>query len=160
MLARTAVDTGTIMLIIAFAAPVTWVLSSNRIPQNIAAAFAEIDSSVVLFLLAVNVLLLLGGALMEGVTLLILAAPILAPAATALGVDPTHFGMIVVLNVVLGSITPPFGQVVFFTSAMSGVPSEAIFRQVWQFLPLLLGVLALVTYAPDVFMWTVTMFGP
>jgi tripartite ATP-independent transporter DctM subunit len=160
VLLRTGVDTGTILLIIAFAGPVTWVLSANRIPQNIAAMFAQFDSSVLLFLLAVNVLLLLGGALMEGVTLLILSAPLLAPAALALGIDPVHFGIVVVVNVVLGSITPPFGQVVFFTTAMSGVPSEDIFRQVIRFFPPLLAVLVIVTYFPQVFMWTVTLFGP
>jgi TRAP-type C4-dicarboxylate transport system permease large subunit len=97
---------------------------------------------------------------MEGVTLLVLAAPLLAPAAAALGIDPIHFGMIVVFNVVLGSITPPFGQLVFMVSSFTRIPPEEIFWQVLRYLPRLFAVLAIVTYVPESFMWTVRLFGP
>jgi TRAP-type C4-dicarboxylate transport system permease large subunit len=68
--------------------------------------------------------------------------------------------MVVVFNVVLGSVTPPFGQLVFMVSSMSGIRSEEIFREVFRYLPSLLFVLAIVTYVPETFMWTVRMFGP
>jgi tripartite ATP-independent transporter DctM subunit len=160
ILTRTAVDTGVIMLIISFSAPISLVLAYNQIPQQVAAFFLQFSYSQVVFLLAVNIFLLIGGALMEGVTLLILTTPLLAPVAAALKIDPTHFGMIVVFNVVLGSVTPPFGQLVFMVSSMSGIRSEAIFWEVLRYLPLMLGVLAIVTYVPETFMWTVRMFGP
>jgi len=160
ILAKTAVDSGVIMLIVSFSAPVSWVLAYNQVPQQVAAFFASFGHSGPVFLLAVNVFLLLGGALMEGVTLLILVTPLLASIAAGLGIDPIHFGMVVVVNVVLGAITPPFGQLVFFVSSMTDIPPEAIFIQVFRFLPLLLLVLAVVTYFPETYLWTVRLFGP
>jgi C4-dicarboxylate transporter DctM subunit len=160
VLAKTAVDTGVIMLIVSFSAPVSWVLAVNQIPQHVAGFFASFGYSAPVYLLAVNAFLLLGGALMEGVTLLILVTPILASIAARLGIDPIHFGMVVVVNVVLGAITPPFGQLVFFVSSMTDIPPEAIFAQVFRFLPLLLLVLGIVTYLPESYLWTVRLFGP
>lgn len=160
VLARTAVDTGVIMLIISFSAPVALVLAYNQVPQQVAAFFGAFESSDIIFLLAVNVFLLVGGALMEGVTLLILTAPLLASVANSLGIDPIHFGVVVIMNVVLGSITPPFGQIVFMVSSLSENRPEKIFREVFRFLPLLFFVLGVVTYLPQSFLWTVTLLGP
>ncbi len=160
VLTKAAVDTGSIMLIIAFAAPVSWVLAYNQVPQSIATMFNTISESPAIFLLAVNIFLLLGGALMEGISLLILVGPTLATAAAHLGIDPIQFGMICVLNVVLGAITPPFGQVCFFVSSMADLPVEDIFRHVFRFFPILLLVLLIITYFPSTYMWTVTLFGP
>ena len=160
VLARTAIDTGVIMLIISFSAPVALVLAYNQIPQHVAAFFGNFDSSGFAFLLAVNLFLLAGGALIEGVTLLILTAPLLATVANSLGIDPIHFGVVVVLNVVLGSITPPFGQIVFMVSSLTETKPEEIFRQALRFLPLLFVVLGIVTYLPETFLWTVELFGP
>jgi TRAP-type C4-dicarboxylate transport system permease large subunit len=97
---------------------------------------------------------------MEGVSLLILTAPILAVAAVHLGIDPVHFGMVVVLNVVLGSITPPFGQIVFFVSSMTDIKTEDMFRQVVRYMPMLLLVLGIVTYLPGSYLWLVDLLGP
>jgi TRAP-type C4-dicarboxylate transport system permease large subunit len=148
------------MLIISFSAPISIVLAYNQIPQQVAALFTSIGNSQLVFLLTVNVFLLIGGALMEGVTLLILTTPLLASVATRLGIDPIHFGMVVVMNVVLGSITPPFGQLVFFVSSMTDIRSEEMFKQVFRFLPLLLLVLGIVTFFPETYLWTVRIFGP
>ena len=160
ILTRTAVDTGVIMLIISFSAPISLVLAYNHIPQQVAAFFAAFSSSEIVFLLTVNVFLLVGGALMEGVTLLILTTPLLAAVASSLGIDPIHFGMVVIVNVVLGAITPPFGQIVFMVSSLTGARPEEIFKQVLHFLPLLIVVLAVVTFVPQSFLWTVELFGP
>jgi C4-dicarboxylate transporter DctM subunit len=157
---RTAIDTGVIMLIISFSAPVSLVFAYTQTPQHVAAFFASFSHSDTLFLLAVNIFLLIGGCFMEGVTLLVLVTPLLAPAAAALNIDPIHFGMVVVFNVVLGSITPPFGQLVFLVSSLGRIPPEDIFHQVLRYLPLLFAALAIVTYVPETFMWTVRLFGP
>jgi tripartite ATP-independent transporter DctM subunit len=160
ILARTAVDTGVIMLIISFSAPVSVVLAYNQIPQQVAAFFAGFGASELIFLLAVNVFLLIGGALLEGVTLLILTTPLLASVAHSLGIDPIHFGIVVVVNVVLGAITPPFGQLVFMVSSLTGIPPEEIFWQVFRFLPMLFVVLGIVTFLPETYLWSVELFGP
>ena len=148
------------MLIISFSAPVSLVLAYNHVPQQVAAFFDAFGSGEVIFLLAVNVFLLVGGALMEGVTLLILTAPLFAVVANSLGIDPIHFGIVVIVNVVLGAITPPFGQIVFMVSSLTGTKPEAIFREVLRFLPPLFAVLGIVTYLPQTFLWTVELFGP
>jgi C4-dicarboxylate transporter DctM subunit len=160
ILARTAVDTGVIMLIISFSAPVALVLAYNQAPQQLAAFFAGFSGSEALFLLAVNIFLLIGGCFLEGVTLLVLTTPLLAPAAAALSIDPIHFGMVVVFNVVLGSITPPFGQLVYMVSSLTRTPPEAVFRQVLPYLPLLFLTLGIITYLPQSFLWMVAVFGP
>lgn len=160
ILTRTSIDTGVIMLIISFSAPVSLLFAYNQAPQHVASFFASFNNSAALFLLAVNIFLLIGGCFVEGVTLLVLVTPLLAPAAASLGIDPIHFGMIVVFNVVLGSITPPFGQLVFMVSSLARIKPEDIFVEVLRYLPLLFTVLAIVTYIPQTFMWTVEMFGP
>jgi tripartite ATP-independent transporter DctM subunit len=160
VLAKTAVDTGVILMIVSFAMPISWVLAYHQIPQSIAAMFNSLTTSPAFFLLAVNLFLLLGGALMEGVSLLILVAPTLASVAAHLGVDPIQFGTIVVLNVVLGSVTPPFGQLVFFVASMTDIKIEDMFKHIFSFLPILLLVLLIVTYVPSSYMWTVKLFGP
>jgi C4-dicarboxylate transporter, DctM subunit len=160
ILVRTAIDTGVIMLIISLSAPFTVFLAYHQIPQQIAAFFAGLSGSDLVFLLAVNLFLLAGGALMEGVTLLVLTTPLLAPVAAKLGIDPIHFGMVVVFNVVLGSVTPPFGQLVFMVSSITGIRTEAMFVQVLRFIPLMLLVLGVVTYLPQSYLWTVRLLGP
>jgi TRAP-type C4-dicarboxylate transport system permease large subunit len=97
---------------------------------------------------------------MEGVTLLILTTPLLASVAHNLGIDPIHFGIVVIVNVVLGAITPPFGQIVFMVSSLTGIRPEEIFWQVLRFLPLLFVVLGIVTYLPETYLWSVDLFGP
>jgi C4-dicarboxylate transporter DctM subunit len=160
VLVRSAIETGVIMLIISFAAPLAWLFAYSGVPQHLASVFSNVGGGSIVFLMVVNLFLLVGGALMEGVSLLILTTPILAPVAAALGVDPIQFGMIVIVNVVLGAITPPFGQVVFFVSSLTNVPSEKLFRHVARYLPALGIVLLVVTYIPATYMWTVRWFGP
>lgn len=160
VLVRSTIETGVIMLIISFAAPLAWVIAYTQAPQHIANAFASIGGSQWVFLLAVNAFLLVGGALMEGVSLLILTTPILAPVAALLGIDPIHFGMVVIVNVVLGAITPPFGQVVYFVSSLTRLPPERIFRHVMRYFPALLLVLGVVTYIPVTYLWVVNVLGP
>ncbi|MDQ7842216.1 MAG: TRAP transporter large permease [Armatimonadota bacterium] len=160
ILAKTALDTGVIMMIISLSSPLSWILAYHQVPQHVAAFFVSLGNSVPKFLVATGVFLLIAGCFLEGVTLLILVTPILAGAAARLGIDPIHFGMVVIVTVVLGAVTPPFGQLVFFVSSLIDVPPEAIFREVFQFLPLLLVVLAVIMFVPQSYLWTVRLFGP
>jgi TRAP-type C4-dicarboxylate transport system permease large subunit len=104
--------------------------------------------------------LLILGCFVEGTTLLILAAPILAPLANAVGIDPIHFGIIIVVNVQVGTITPPFGQIVFFISSVGRIPAEAIFNELGLFVPALLASLVFVTYMPDAYLWVANLLVP
>jgi tripartite ATP-independent transporter DctM subunit len=154
-----AIDTGVIMMIVAAAAPLSWWLTIERLPASFAGWVLDAANPLV-FLMAVNLLLLAVGLVMESVTILILLTPLLAPAAAALGIDPVHFGIIVIVNATIGAITPPFGQLVFVVSAITRIPAERIFRQVALFLPGLIVILLVITYFPATFMWVVDVLGP
>lgn len=156
---QTAVETGVVMLIIGVSAPLAWYLTVAQIPQAILGQVNLLQNPL-LFLVAVNALLLLFGMVLEATSLLILAAPILAPVAAALGIDPVHFGLIVVLNVQIGTITPPVGQLVYIVSAVTKIDAEGIFVAGLRLLPSALAILIVITYFPGSFMWLVELLRP
>jgi tripartite ATP-independent transporter DctM subunit len=159
MALRAGMQTGVVMLIIGVMAPLAWLLAVERVAEAIGHSLAGVAGPVV-FLLVVNLILLVFGMLMDSLATIILLTPILAPIAAILGIDPTHFGMVVVLNLVIGTITPPVGGTVFIVSVVGKIPAEDIFSEVLRFLPGLLAVLLIVTYVPESFLWLVSLIGP
>ena len=143
-------DTVAIIAIVAAAAPFGWILGIERIPQVIAESLGPLAREPLLFLLVINVFLLIVGLAMEYIASLVILVPILLPIAVKAGVDPVHFGAIVVMNLVIGALTPPLGVLVFATASIAQVRINEVYREVMPFLWALLGVLALVTYLP----WT------
>lgn len=138
-----------ILFIMAAANVVNWLLTTDQLPQRFAAFMMGQVADPLLFLLLVNVLLLIVGCLIEGLAAMIVLVPILAPVAAALGIDPIHFAMVVVLNLMIGLITPPMGLCLFVADGIARVGLPAIMRRIW---PLLLGelvVLAAVTFVPQ-----------
>ncbi|MBM3490011.1 MAG: TRAP transporter large permease [Alphaproteobacteria bacterium] len=158
LLLDAAVDTSIVMLIVAVAATFTFLITLLGLPQQVAAHIAQQSTSPAMFLLAVNFALLFAGMLMEA-TALLLTAPILVPIAVRLGIDPVHFGMIMVLNIMIGTLTPPFGQSAFIVSAIARIPVERIFGNILLVLPALLLVLAIVAYLPGTFLWLIAVLG-
>ena len=116
-------------------------------------ALTALTSSPVLILLCVNAMLLALGTLMDMAALIVILTPILLPVVTAVGVHPVHFGMIMIVNLGIGLITPPVGTVLFVGSAVAGLPIERVVRALLPFLLLLLAVLAIVTFVPAVSLW-------
>jgi TRAP-type C4-dicarboxylate transport system permease large subunit len=116
------------------------------------ALFAVSDSPYVLLFL-VNVLLLILGCLMEGTALLIILTPILAPVFTKLGVDPVHLGLVVVLNLTIGAVTPPVGTILYTVCAILNLTVEELTRELGPFLLALVVVLFVVTYVPTTVLW-------
>lgn len=153
ILSNAAVDTGMIMLVVAAAASFTFYLTILQIPQLVAQHIALYGNSALLFLTLCTLMLLLAGMMMEATALLLLAVPIFAPIAMRLGIDPVHFGLVVVLTVTIGTLTPPFAQLAFIVSSISRIPVEEIFKELMLILPGLLLVLAVVMYWPESFMW-------
>ncbi|MNF96393.1 Sialic acid TRAP transporter permease protein SiaT [compost metagenome] len=102
------------------------------------------------FLLVVNIVLLVAGAFMEPSAIILILAPILFPIAVQLGIDPIHLGIIMVVNMEIGLITPPVGLNLFVTSAVTGMPLTAVVKAAWPWLMLLLGFLMVITYVPAV----------
>ena len=158
---RTLVEAGklTIMLmfIIANALILKHVLTEERIPQSITEAMLAAGFGPVMFLVVVNVVLLIGGQFMEPSGLIVIVAPLVFPIAIALGIDPIHLGIIMVVNMEIGMITPPVGLNLFVTAGVAGMSVMAVVRAALPWVMILLGFLILVTYVPILSTWLPTV---
>ena len=153
--------TVTLMFIIANALILKHVLTDEQIPQQIAAAMLDAGFGPVVFLIIVNVILLIGGQFMEPSGLLVIVAPLVFPIAIELGIDPIHLGIIMVVNMEIGMITPPVGLNLFVTSGVAGMPMMRVVRAALPFLAVLFVFLIMVTYIPAISIWLPTMvMGP
>lgn len=142
------VDAALIGLLIGAAGPFAFILVTEQVPQDLAAWLGDIADSRLLLLLLANLLMLLFGMFLDiGASVLILT-PLLMPIMVTQGVDPIHFGVVIVVNLMLGGLTPPVGMLAFVTSTVSGVPTVAIFRAMLPFLLALIVALVLITYVP------------
>ena len=139
-----------LMFIIANAMLFAHVLTTEQIPQHIAEWVTGLGLSPWMFLLIVNIVLLIAGNFMEPSAIILILAPILFPIAMKLGIDPIHLGIIMVVNMEIGLITPPVGLNLFVTSAVTGMPLSATIRAALPWLMILLGFLMLVTYVPAI----------
>jgi tripartite ATP-independent transporter DctM subunit len=136
-----------------------YVVTIENIPADLSAFLAHYELSVVSFLLMVNVILLILGCLLEGITILLVIVPIFIPMAQALGIDMVHFGVVVVVNLMIGLITPPYGLLLFVVGSVAEAPLLAIIRDVLPFLVALLCALAFITFVPDVVLWLPRLLG-
>jgi len=138
----------TLMFIIANALVLKQVLTDQQIPQQIAGAMLSAGFGAVMFLVIVNIILLIGGQFMEPSGLIVIVAPLVFPIAIQLGVDPIHLGIIMVVNMEIGMITPPVGLNLFVTSGVAGMPMMRVVRASLPFLAVLFAFLIMVTYIP------------
>ncbi|WP_299298302.1 TRAP transporter large permease [uncultured Tateyamaria sp.] len=153
--------TVTLMFIIANALILKHVLTDEQIPQQIAGAMLDAGFGPVVFLIIVNIILLIGGQFMEPSGLLVIVAPLVFPIAIELGIDPIHLGIIMVVNMEIGMITPPVGLNLFVTSGVAGMPMMRVVRAALPFLAVLFVFLIMVTYIPAISIWLPTlMMGP
>ncbi|WP_136443531.1 TRAP transporter large permease [Pacificoceanicola onchidii] len=142
--------TVTLMFIIANALILKHVLTDEQIPQQIASAMLDAGFGPIMFLIIVNVILLIGGQFMEPSGLLVIVAPLVFPIALQLGIDPIHLGIIMVVNMEIGMITPPVGLNLFVTSGVAGMPMMRVVRAALPFLAVLFVFLIMVTYIPKI----------
>ncbi|TCS64523.1 TRAP transporter large permease [Primorskyibacter sedentarius] len=153
--------TVTLMFIIANALILKHVLTDEQIPQQIAGAMLSAGFGAVMFLVIVNVILLIGGQFMEPSGLIVIVAPLVFPIAIQLGIDPIHLGIIMVVNMEIGMITPPVGLNLFVTSGVAGMPMMRVVRAALPFLAVMFVFLIMVTYIPVLSTWLPTTFmGP
>lgn len=145
-----AVSTATIATIIAATSLFSWLLASQQIPQQITTALLGVTDNKVLLLLIINFLLLIAGMFLDSGPAIMLLAPILAPVAITLGVDPVQFGVLMVINLTIGLLTPPVGTAMYVASNISGVPILPLSKKLMPFLAIMITVLLLVTYVPAV----------
>jgi C4-dicarboxylate transporter, DctM subunit len=154
--ARITVSIG---MLIAGALVFNYVITVENIPKTLSGILKAYELSPLLFLLAVNVLLLILGCFLEGTTIILVILPVLLPTAQALGIDPVHFGVMAVMNIMMGLVTPPYGLLLFMMSKVTDVPLRDIVREVMPFLYAMLGALAVITLVPDLVLFLPRLLG-
>lgn len=154
-----AKTTASIGMLIAGALVFNYVVTVENIPRTISAILLSWDLNPVTFLILVNIILLILGCVLEGTTILLVIVPVLIPTAQALGIDMVHFGVVAVVNIMLGLITPPYGLLLFIMTRISGSPMRAIIGDVMPFLWSLIGALIVFTFVPETVLWLPRMFG-
>lgn len=146
---ETATTTASIAIVLAASGLLGWILARERVPQDIASFLLDFTDNPIVFLILVNVTLILIGTVLEPIAALMITVPVLLPIAVQFGVDPVHFGVIVIVNLMIGLLTPPLGGVLFVLGSATRTPMHEVFRGTAPFLIPLLLVLALLTLVPD-----------
>jgi len=145
--------TAIVLLIVASASIFSWILTSNRVTEMVAEGILSYTNNVILVLLLINIVLLIVGFFMEPVAAITILTPIFLPIVVALGVDPVHFGIMMVLNLMLGLLTPPVGMVLYVLARVADIKFESAVSATAPFLIPLVIVLLLITYIPAFSMW-------
>ncbi|QOZ54821.1 TRAP transporter large permease [Bradyrhizobium sp. CCBAU 53338] len=151
--------TASIGMLIAGAMIFNYVVTIENVPASLARLMQGHAMSAPVFMLAVNVLLLVLGCLLEGTTILLIIVPIFIPTAKALGIDLVHFGVVVVVNIMIGLLTPPYGLLLFVLANMTKQPLARIVREAAPFIIMSLIVLVIIATIPDAVLWLPRLFG-
>jgi tripartite ATP-independent transporter DctM subunit len=151
--------TATVAITIAGALVMNWIVAAEQIPQAMGAWMSSLDMSPAMFLLMVNILFLILGAFLDSLLMLLIIVPILMPTVAHLGIDPVHFGVTVIINMMIGLVTPPMGELVFLIAGVSGIPVAAITRELWVFLVVLIALLFVLVYVPEITLWLPIQMG-
>ncbi len=154
--ARTTTSIG---MLIAGAIAFNYVITVENIPQTVSSILATYDLSQAGFLMLVNVILLVLGCFLEGTTIILIILPVLLPTATALGIDPVHFGVLAIANIMLGLVTPPYGLLLFMMTKVADVPLRDLTREVMPFLGVMVIALMLITYIPATVLFLPRLMG-
>ena len=158
-LATSARVTVSIGILIAGALVFNFVITSENIPKSISAMLKAYELSPLAFLLFVNVLLLILGCFLEGTTIILVILPVLIPTAEALGVDLVHFGVMAVVNIMIGLVTPPYGLLLFLMTKIADIPLRDMVREVMPFLGVMFVALAVITLFPDFVLFLPRLLG-
>jgi C4-dicarboxylate transporter DctM subunit len=157
--ARAAMTTAQIMIVVAAASVIAWILAVEGVPQALVAGTAEAGLSPLAFLLTVNALLLAIGCFLDPTSAILVLAPLLVPIAVSLGIDPIHFGVVMTVNLAIGMFTPPFGLNIFVAQSVLKVPAADIYRGVLPFVAVQVVALAIITLMPPLSLWLVETMG-
>jgi tripartite ATP-independent transporter DctM subunit len=148
-----------VMLLIATSMAMSWVMSFENIPQLVTAALLSVSDNKIIVLLLINLILLFVGIFMDMTPAVLIFTPIFLPVVTALGVDPTHFGIIMVLNLCIGLCTPPVGSVLFIGCSVAKINIISVIRPLMPFFVAMIIALILITFLPDISLWLPRKFG-
>ncbi len=159
LMCRTVKTVTIVMILIGFAAAFGAVMTYMQLPSRITEFFTSLSDNKYVILMYLNIMLLLIGTLMDMAPIILILTPVLLPVTNSLGIDPVHFGMIMMVNLGIGLITPPVGSVLFVASAVSKQKIEHVVRAMLPFYGMLLVVLAMVTYIPAISLWLPRVLG-
>jgi tripartite ATP-independent transporter DctM subunit len=151
----TVLTTASIMIILGASNILGWILARERVPLHMANWIGDLTDSPLIFLLLTAALLLLVGCFMESLSALVITVPVLLPIALEFGVDPVHYGLVVILSLMIGLLTPPFGAAVFVISGATGIPVWTAFKGALMFVPSLLIMLLLLIFVPELTLFLV-----
>jgi C4-dicarboxylate transporter DctM subunit len=157
--AKAAISTSTVMLLIATANIFGWILTAERVPQNVAAYLVGLTTSPAILYALILVCLLVIGTFMETSASLIILTPVFLPVIQQFGIDPVHFGVIMVTALAIGMLTPPLGICLFISCNIAGIQLSEIIKYIIPFLAVMIGMLLLMTYIPDTVMFIPNLFG-
>lgn len=146
-------------IVIGGALILNFIVISENIPAMLSAALTGLEIHPLMFLLLVNVLVLLLGCVLDATTIILVIVPLFIPTCQALGIDLVHFGVLVVVNSMIGLITPPYGILLFVINAVTGIPLKEIIAEIWAFLAVLVAALVFLILSPDVVLWLPRVFG-
>ncbi len=158
VLLNTLITSSTIMFIIAAAKSFSWLLAMEGVPQSLTSFILSITNSPGLIILVLNVVLLIMGMFMEGLSVLTIIVPFLTPLMQAIGLDPVHMGVMVVLNLMIGLSTPPVGMSLFVMNRIAGVKLQDLYKEILPFLIPLIAVLIIIAYYPGFVLWLPSLF--
>ena len=159
ILLESARSSAAVGLVIGGALILNYIVASENIPNQLAGVLKEVDIDPLMFLLGINLLLLLLGCVLDATTLILVVIPLFIPSCRALGIDLVHFGVVVVVNSMIGLITPPYGILLFVINATTGIPLRSIIKEVVPFLMALLVALAIIVLSPDLVLWLPRLLG-
>ena len=137
----------------------TYVVIQENIPQSISQLLEGANVDPLVFLIIVNILVLLLGCILDATVIILVIVPLFIPTCHALGIDLVHFGVLIVVNSMIGLITPPYGILLFVITAVTGIPLKEIISEIWAFLAILLLALLAMILVPDIVLWLPRMFG-
>jgi tripartite ATP-independent transporter DctM subunit len=159
ILLATVATTAIVMLLIGTSSAMSWLLSFENIPQNVSAALLALTENRLVILLIINVILLAVGTFMDMTPAVLIFTPIFLPVVTNLGMDPTHFGIVMVLNLCIGLCTPPVGSVLFVGCGVAGTSITSVIRPLLPMYLAMVAALLVVTYVPWLSLWLPMVFG-
>ena len=158
ILLQTAKTTSAIVFLIGGASLFIWFLSYNQIPNQLIDALGIVANNPILLLLLINVILLLAGTFIDTISAVSIFTPLLLPLVEQAGVDPLHFGIILAVNLTIGMVTPPLGVCLFVTSSIAEISVPKMFKFLIPQVTILILVLLIVTYLPDIILFPVELF--
>ena len=156
---ESARSSASVALVIGASMILTYVVVKENIPQTLSALLAGAEISPIIFLLLINLLILLVGCILDATVIILVIVPLFIPTCEALGIDLVHFGVLVVVNSMIGLITPPYGMLLFVINAVTDIPLREIIGEIWAFLAVLIFALLIMIFSPNMVLWLPRLIG-